>query len=378
MRPTQSIVVLQIGVYTPPPTTPPPTARRPLPRPVRDRDATEPPRTTARALSRVGTRANGRHDLPWRATRDRWLVLVSEVMLHQTQAPRVAPVYDDVHGAVPHTGGHGRRGARRRHRGVGSARLPAARPLAVGSRASHRRTTAGPTTSATLPGVGRYTAAAVAAQADDADAIGIEVNIRRVCERVRGARLRRARSRSAPPSRSRRRCTGATGCSRSWISARWSAPRAHPRCDGCPIARRLRDARRAPRRDPAPAGGATRDRSAQRRGHVLARLRRGSVRRGRARRRSARVAPRRRPRRSHARPRASPTLVAARPTARKLRKQLVTGVGEDRLGMELHALDRELAVAQAHHEPVFGLGGDLEHVGNRVARRRRASDSGSR
>ena len=35
--------------------------------------------------------------------------------------------------------------------------------------------------------------------------------------------------------------------------------------------------------------------------------------------------------------------------------------------MELHALDRELAVAQAHHQPVLGLGGDLEHVGHRVA-----------
>ena len=31
--------------------------------------------------------------------------------------------------------------------------------------------------------------------------------------------------------------------------------------------------------------------------------------------------------------------------------------------MELHALDRELAVAQPHHEPVFGLGGDLEQSG---------------
>ena len=37
--------------------------------------------------------AHGRHALPWRATRDRWLVLVSEVMLHQTQAPRVAQHY---------------------------------------------------------------------------------------------------------------------------------------------------------------------------------------------------------------------------------------------------------------------------------------------
>jgi A/G-specific adenine glycosylase len=38
-------------------------------------------------------RAHGRHDLPWRTSRDRWSVLVSEVMLHQTQVPRVIPAY---------------------------------------------------------------------------------------------------------------------------------------------------------------------------------------------------------------------------------------------------------------------------------------------
>ena len=37
---------------------------------------------------------HGRHDLPWRSTRDRWAILVSEVMLHQTQVPRVAAVFD--------------------------------------------------------------------------------------------------------------------------------------------------------------------------------------------------------------------------------------------------------------------------------------------
>ena len=39
-------------------------------------------------------REHGRHELPWRASRDRWTVLVSEVMLHQTQVPRVAAVFD--------------------------------------------------------------------------------------------------------------------------------------------------------------------------------------------------------------------------------------------------------------------------------------------
>jgi len=34
---------------------------------------------------------HGRHDLPWRATQDPWAVLVSELMLQQTQVPRVVP-----------------------------------------------------------------------------------------------------------------------------------------------------------------------------------------------------------------------------------------------------------------------------------------------
>ncbi len=36
---------------------------------------------------------NGRHELPWRQTRDPWAVLVSELMLQQTQVPRVVPRY---------------------------------------------------------------------------------------------------------------------------------------------------------------------------------------------------------------------------------------------------------------------------------------------
>src|SRR6478609_312082 len=39
--------------------------------------------------------ANGRHGLPWRHTRDRWAVLVSEVMLQQTQVARVRDAWPD-------------------------------------------------------------------------------------------------------------------------------------------------------------------------------------------------------------------------------------------------------------------------------------------
>jgi hypothetical protein len=38
-------------------------------------------------------RDQGRHDLAWRHTRDRWAILVSEVMLQQTQVPRVLDVW---------------------------------------------------------------------------------------------------------------------------------------------------------------------------------------------------------------------------------------------------------------------------------------------
>src|SRR3989344_5780809 len=38
---------------------------------------------------------NGRHDLPWRQTKDPYRILVSEVMLQQTQVPRVIEKYKE-------------------------------------------------------------------------------------------------------------------------------------------------------------------------------------------------------------------------------------------------------------------------------------------
>ena len=42
------------------------------------------------AGSRAGTNCTGGIELPWRATSDPWAILVSEVMLQQTQVARVA------------------------------------------------------------------------------------------------------------------------------------------------------------------------------------------------------------------------------------------------------------------------------------------------
>ncbi len=49
--------------------------------------------TLQRALLAWGARS--RRELPWRRTRDPWAVLVSELMLQQTQVPRVVARYYD-------------------------------------------------------------------------------------------------------------------------------------------------------------------------------------------------------------------------------------------------------------------------------------------
>jgi len=44
---------------------------------------------------------SGRHDLPWRITSDPYKIAVSEVMLQQTQAGRVAEKYQEFLKAFP-------------------------------------------------------------------------------------------------------------------------------------------------------------------------------------------------------------------------------------------------------------------------------------
>lgn len=218
--------------------------------------------------------ANGRHDLPWRATRDRWTVLVSEVMLHQTQAPRVARHYDAFVGRFPTPAvmaaaepgdviaAWGRLGYPRRARRLWEA---ARRIDADGW----------PADLSELPGVGRYTAAAVAAQCDDADVVGIEVNVRRVCERVHGSRLSTADVEAAAvaiaaPLRGRDRLLALMDVGATVCTAR------DPACDRCPIARDCATRGALP--------GETKHRQAayagsfrERRGCVMARLRSGPV-----------------------------------------------------------------------------------------------------
>jgi A/G-specific adenine glycosylase len=217
---------------------------------------------------------HGRHDLPWRATRDRWAVLVSEVMLHQTQVPRVAAVYDDFVARFPTPTVMADAGPAAVIAAWGRLGYPR-RARRLWETAVEIRDHGWPADLRMLPGVGRYTAAAVAAQADDADVPAIEVNIRRVLERTAGRRLTPTEADTrmvavGRPLRGRDRLLALMD-----VGAQLCRPR-DPRCGECPLRRRC--ATRGPlgeetRSRQPPFAGSFR----QRRGVVMARLREGSA-----------------------------------------------------------------------------------------------------
>ena len=147
---------------------------------------------------------HGRH-LPWRRTRDPYAVLVSEVMLQQTQVARVAPRYvaflarwptvDSLASATPAD-------VIREWQGLGYNRIAAE---------------GWPKDLTELPGVGRYTADAVARFAHDLPVLPVDTNVRRILDRTGGT--------FGPASAHALMDLGATIC-----LARV------PRCDACPLA----------------------------------------------------------------------------------------------------------------------------------------------
>ena len=127
-----------------------------------------------------------RRDLPWRRTRDPYAILVSEVMLQQTQVARVVPRYEAwlerwpsavaLAAASPAQVltewvglGYNRRALRLREACV------------VVARDGWPRDAAG---LARLPGIGPYTAAAVASFAFDEQVAAVDTNVARVASRV--------------------------------------------------------------------------------------------------------------------------------------------------------------------------------------------------
>jgi A/G-specific adenine glycosylase len=155
-------------------------------------------------------------DLPWRRTRDPYAILVSEVMLQQTQVARVVPRYlawlerwptvESLAAAMPAD-------VIREWQGLGYNR----RALNLHRAACLISDEGWPEDLTELPGVGRYTADAVARFAFERHVLPVDTNVRRVLERTQGM--------FGPASAHALMDLGATVC-----LARI------PRCDACPLA----------------------------------------------------------------------------------------------------------------------------------------------
>jgi A/G-specific adenine glycosylase len=122
-------------------------------------------------------------DLPWRRTRDPYRILASEVMAQQTQVERVVPRWErwtarwptvEALAAAPVAD------VIREWQGLGYNR----RALALHRAAQHVAAHGWPDDLTELPGVGRYTADAVACFAFGRDVLPVDVNVRRVRERT--------------------------------------------------------------------------------------------------------------------------------------------------------------------------------------------------
>jgi A/G-specific adenine glycosylase len=167
------------------------------------------------ALLLAWFRREGR-DLPWRHTRDPYAILVSEVMLQQTQVERVVPRYLAwlARWPTPEALASAPLGdVIRQWQGLGYNR----RAVSL-HRAAQRIADQGwPEDLTDLPGVGRYTADAIAAFAHGEPVLPEDTNVRRVQERTR--------HRFGPRCGQALMDLGATVC-----LARV------PRCGGCPLA----------------------------------------------------------------------------------------------------------------------------------------------
>jgi A/G-specific adenine glycosylase len=217
---------------------------------------------------------NGRHDLPWRRTRDRWAVLVSEVMLHQTQVARVAAAWPEFYGRFPTPAAMAHAGPGAVIQEWGTLGYPR-RARRLWEAAVAIDAGGWPADLTSLPGVGRYTARAVAAQCDDTDVPAVEVNGRRVAERASGRALSDRDAEAVlvevgAPLRGRDRLLTLMD-----VGALVCRPR-DPRCDACPLRRRCttRGVRAGERRS---RQGRFEGSFRQRRGRVMAALRGGSA-----------------------------------------------------------------------------------------------------
>jgi A/G-specific adenine glycosylase len=121
--------------------------------------------------------------LPWRETVDPYAVLVSEVMAQQTQVDRVVPRWErwlERWPTIEALAAASRADVIREWQGLGYNR----RALSLHRAAQHVAAHGWPDDLTELPGVGRYTADAVACFALGRDVLPVDVNVRRVQERT--------------------------------------------------------------------------------------------------------------------------------------------------------------------------------------------------
>jgi A/G-specific adenine glycosylase len=143
------------------------------------------------ALLRRWFRANGR-DLPWRKTRDPYRILVSELMLQQTQVSRVVPKYAEFLETFPTLHDIARARPKRvaeAWSGLGyyarARNLHAlAKVVTDGGRDASGTLPPDAESLRALPGVGAYTAGAVSSFAYERRAELVDTNVARVLKRV--------------------------------------------------------------------------------------------------------------------------------------------------------------------------------------------------
>src|SRR5215467_14269312 len=155
-------------------------------------------------------------DLPWRRTRDPYAILVSEVMLQQTQVERVVPRYQRWLARWPtvaELAAAETADVLREWQGLGYNR----RALNLHRAARIVAERGWPDDLTTLPGIGKYTAAAVRNFAFGEDVLPRDTNVRRVEERT-GHTFAADNAQSLMD-------LGATVCL-AWV----------PRCGVCPLA----------------------------------------------------------------------------------------------------------------------------------------------
>jgi A/G-specific adenine glycosylase len=184
--------------------------------------------------------AGARRDLPWRDVDDGYAVLVSEIMLQQTQVSRVLPLYEAFLKRWPTAtalAAASRADVLRAWQGLGYNRRAVALHRAAAVVVSDHGGVVPDDFDALrrLPGVGEYTARAILAFAFDHDVAPVDTNIRRVlCRAVVGAPLRGRELQALADN------VMPLGHGRDWSAALMDLGAtfctSRPRCGECPLA----------------------------------------------------------------------------------------------------------------------------------------------